>query len=100
MITLTQCQILSAILFTLGVIGVMIRKNPLVLFMCIEMMFNAVNLSLVSFSCFSFSLDGQVTAFLVIAVAAAEVAIGLAIIMAIFRRQGKVDLDDIQIMKG
>ena len=98
--TQSACLILSACLFALGTLGVTVRKNPLVVFMCIEMMFNAANLAFVSFSAFTQNMDGQVVAFLVIAVAAAEVAIGLAILMAIFRVQDKVDVDELQSMKG
>ena len=98
--TQASCLILSACLFTLGTFGVTVRKNPMVIFMCIEMMFNGANLAFVSFSAFTKNMDGQVVAFLVIAVAAAEVAIGLAIIMAIFRVQDKVDIDELRSMKG
>ncbi len=90
---------LSALLFTLGVIGVLIRKNAIVIFMSIELMLNAVNLSLVAYSDKFSSTDGQVLAFFVMTVAAAEAAVGLAIILAVFRRRGSTNVDDVHLMK-
>lgn len=91
---------LSAVLFTIGVIGVLRRPNALVMYMSIELMLNAVNLSLVAFSRQYASLDGQVMVFFVMTVAAAEVAVGLGLIVAIFRRRHEsVDADALNTMK-
>jgi len=92
--------ILSAALFTIGVIGVLIRRNALIIFMAIELMLNAVNLSFVAFSRFLDSMDGQVIVFFVMAVAAAEVALGLAIIIALYRNKESVNVDEINLLRG
>ncbi len=94
--------LLSAVLFLIGAIGVLVRRNVLVIFMCIELMLNAANLALVAFGAGQRSMDGQVLALLVMAVAAAEVAVGLALIVAIFRRPEakSVDVDDVNMLKG
>ena len=92
--------IVSAILFTLGTIGVLIRRNPLIIFMSIELMLNAVNLSFIAFSSFLDSADGQMFVFLVLTVAAAEVVVGLAIIVSIFRRRRDIDVDDMNVLRG
>ena len=92
--------ILSAILFTTGVIGVLIRKNPLIMFMSIELMLNAANLSFASFARYRNGLDGQVIAFFIMTVAAAEVVVGLAIIVSIFRTRASVDVDDVNTLRG
>ena len=97
--TPTYYLVLSAILFTIGASGVLIRKNAIVVFMCIELMLNAVNLTLVTFSRINGSLDGQVMAFFVMTVAAAEVVIGLAIIMSIFRTRRSASVDDANLLK-
>jgi NADH-quinone oxidoreductase subunit K len=86
--------LLSAILFTLGTVGVLTRRSALLIFMSIELQLNAVNLSLVAFSRMHGELDGQVLAFFSMVVAAAEVVVGLAIIVALFRRRGSIDVDD------
>jgi NADH-quinone oxidoreductase subunit K len=91
---------LSAILFTIGVVGVLIRKNPIVIFMCIELMLNAVNLVFIAFSRIYGQSDGQIFAFFVMTVAAAEVAVGLGIIVAIFRQRHSIDVDEVSEMKG
>ncbi len=91
--------ILSAALFAIGVAGVLIRRNPIVIFMSIELMLNAVNLSFIAFASQLNSLDGQVFVFFVMAVAAAEVAVGLAIIVSIFRARTSVDVDEMNLMK-
>jgi NADH-quinone oxidoreductase subunit K len=91
--------VLSAALFTIGAVGVLIRRNAIVLFMCIELMLNAANLSLVTFSRMNGTLDGQVIAFFVMVVAAAEVVIGLAIIMSIFRTRRSASVDDANLLK-
>lgn len=92
--------ILSAALFTVGVIGVLIRRNALIIFMAIELMLNAVNLSFVAFSRFLDSMDGQIIVFFVMAVAAAEVALGLAIIIALYRNKESVNVDEINLLRG
>jgi NADH-quinone oxidoreductase subunit K len=91
--------ILSAVLFTTGVVGVVVRRNPLVIFMSIELMLNAVNLSFVAFGHRLGSPDGQALVFFVMAVAAAEVAVGLAIIVAIFRLRQRLSVDDLSVMR-
>ncbi len=91
---------LSAMLFGIGVIGVATRRNALIIFMCIELMLNAVNLTFVAFSRALRSLDGQVIVFFVMTVAAAEVAVGLAIIIALFHNKETVNVDEITLMKG
>src|SRR5437763_13813875 len=91
--------LLSAALFTIGAVGVLIRRNAIVLFMCVELMLNAANLALVTFSRINGSLDGQVIAFFVMVVAAAEVAVGLAIIMSIFRTRRSASVDDANLLK-
>ena len=92
--------IVSAILFTIGVTGVLIRRNPLIIFMSIELMLNAVNLSFVAFSRYLDSVDGQMFVFLILTVAAAEVVVGLAIIVSIFRTRHDIDVDDMNILRG
>jgi NADH-quinone oxidoreductase subunit K len=91
---------LSAILFTLGAIGVLVRRNAIIIFMSIELMLNAANLAFVAFARAHGSLDGQIFVFFVMAVAAAEVAVGLALIVAIFNTRQSVDVDDISNLKG
>ena len=90
---------LSAVLFTIGVVGVVIRRNPLVIFMCIELMLNAVNLAFAAISRYLNSLDGVVFAFLVITVAAAEVVVGIAIIVQVYRAGRQMDVDGLDLMK-
>jgi NADH-quinone oxidoreductase subunit K len=97
--TPTYYLVLSAILFTIGAVGVLVRKNAIVVFMCIELMLNAVNLTLVTFSRINGTLDGQVMAFFVMVVAAAEVVVGLAIIVSIFRSRHSASVDDANLMK-
>ena len=90
---------LSALLFSIGAAGVLLRRNAIVVFMCIELMLNAVNLTLVTFARTNGNLDGQVIAFFVMVVAAAEVVIGLAIIMSIFRARRSASVDDANLLK-
>lgn len=90
---------LSAVLFSIGVVGVLIRKNAIVIFMCVELMLNAVNLSLISFSSHFGNVDGQIMVFFVLAVAAAEAVVGLAIIIAIFRNNLSVDISKINLLR-
>ena len=91
--------LLSAILFTIGVVGVLVRRNPLVIFMSIELMLNAANLALVAFGHRAGTADAQVLVFFVMTVAAAEVAVGLAIIVAIFRLRRRLSVDELSIMR-
>jgi len=97
--TPTYYLLLSALLFAIGAIGVLVRRNAIVVFMCIELMLNAVNLTLVTFARINGSLSGQVMAFFVMVVAAAEVVVGLAIIMSIFRTRRSASVDDSNLLK-
>jgi NADH-quinone oxidoreductase subunit K len=91
---------LSAILFTLGALGVLIRRNPLVIFMSVELMLNAGNLAFVAFTRVHNVLDGQIFVFFIMTVAAAEVAVGLALIVAIFRTKHSINIDEMNSLKG
>ena len=91
---------LSGALFAIGALGVLARKNPLIMFMSIELMLNAVNLSFMAFAHFLDSVDGWMFVFLVLTVAAAEVVVGLAIIVAIFRTRREIDVDELNTLKG
>lgn len=93
-------QILAAALFAIGVLGVLFRRNILVIFMSVELMLNAANISFITFARQIGSLDGQVIVFFVLAVAAAEVAVGLAIIIDVFKRRGTIDLAASNLLKG
>ena len=97
--TLTYYLVLAAILFSIGAVGVLVRRNAIVVFMCIELMLNACNLSLVTFARQHGNLDGQIAAFFVMVVAAAEVVVGLAIIMTIFRTRRSASVDDASLLK-
>jgi NADH-quinone oxidoreductase subunit K len=99
MIPIQYYLALSALLFTIGVVGVIIQRNIISLFMCIELMLNAVNLSLITFSRYLGSRDGQLFVFIVMAVAAAEAAVGLAIIITLFRNRETLNVDDADILK-
>lgn len=90
---------LSGVIFAIGVIGVMIRRNAIVVLMCIELMLNAANIALVAFSSFTQTIDGQVFVFFVITVAAAEAAVGLALIVVLFRNRKSISVDDFNLMK-
>ncbi|HIJ86173.1 MAG TPA: NADH-quinone oxidoreductase subunit NuoK [Desulfuromonadales bacterium] len=96
---LNSYLIVSAILFSIGTIGVLTRKNVIVMFMCIELMLNAVNLTFVAFSRYLGNLDGQVFVFFIMTVAAAEAAVGLALIIAFFNNKESIDVDDVNLMK-
>jgi NADH-quinone oxidoreductase subunit K len=98
-VNLNYYLILSSILFTIGVLGVLIRRSAIIIFMCVELMLNSVNLSLVAFSAFLGNLSGQVFVFFVMTVAAAEVAVGIGIIIAIFRNRETINVDEINILK-
>ena len=97
--TPTYYLVLSAALFSIGAVGVLVRRNAIVVFMCVELMLNSANLALVAFSKQNGNLDGQVTAFFVMVVAAAEVVVGLAIIMTIFRTRRSASVDDASLLK-
>ncbi len=97
---MTEYLSLSLILFTIGAVGVLVRRNAIVVFMCIELMLNATNLALVSFSRQIGNLDGQVAAFFVMVVAAAEVVVGLAIIVSIYRARRSISVDDANLLKS
>ncbi len=91
---------LSAVLFALGTVGVLVRRSALIVFMSVELMLNAVNLTFVTFARLRGGVDGQVLVFFVLVVAAAEVVIGLAIIVNIFRARETVDVDDVDLLRG
>ncbi|MGB6066677.1 MAG: NADH-quinone oxidoreductase subunit NuoK [Desulfomonilaceae bacterium] len=99
MVTLQHYLFLSAILFSLGVIGVMFRRNLIIILMSLELMLNSVNLTFVAFSHYLGSIEGQIFVLFVMVIAAAEVAVGLAVAVAIFRMRGTVDVNDINLMK-
>ena len=90
---------LAALLFTIGATGVLIRRNAIVVFMCVELMLNSVNLTLVTFARSTGTVDGQIMAFFVMVVAAAEVVVGLAIIMSIYRTRRSASVDDANLLK-
>ena len=100
MIPINYYIILSAILFTIGALGVLIRRNALIIFMSVELMLNSANLAMVAFSIVLKSFQGQIFVFFVIAVAAAEVAVGLALIVEIFKSKRSIDVDQMNSMKG
>ncbi|MFL5355790.1 NADH-quinone oxidoreductase subunit NuoK [Archangium sp.] len=99
MVPISYYLILAAALFCLGMFGVLIRRNALVIFMCVELMLNAANLTFLAFARQRGDLAGHVSAFFVIAVAAAEASIGLAIVIAVFRSRGTVSIEEIRTMK-
>jgi len=99
-ITVTHYVALSAILFIIGVVGVLIRRNAILIFMSVELMLNAANLAFVAFARHFDRLDGQIISFFVMTVAAAEVAVGLALIVTIFKTRHGIDVDEINLMKG
>jgi NADH-quinone oxidoreductase subunit K len=99
MFELNYFLILSAILFTIGIIGVLVRRNAIIIFMSIELMLNSINLSLVAFSAFLGNVTGQIFVFFVMAVAAAEAAVGLAIVISLFRNKDTLNIDEINILK-
>jgi NADH-quinone oxidoreductase subunit K len=100
MIPTSYYLILGAFIFTIGGVGVLVRRNALIIFMCVEMMLNAVNLSLIALALQFGSLTGQIVVFFVMAVAAAEVAVGLAIVMAYVRHRDTLDVDEINLLHG
>jgi NADH-quinone oxidoreductase subunit K len=92
--------LLAAALFTIGVVGVLVRRNIIVMFMCVELMLNSVNLTLVTFSRINGNLEGQVLSFFVMVVAAAEVTVGLALIVNLFRLKASTDADDVDSLRS
>jgi len=99
-VTPTFYLVLAAALFSIGAVGLLVRRNVLVMFMCIELMLNAVNLTFVAFAKALNDVGGQVLVFFTLVVAAAEVAVGLAIIVAIFRRRREATADDLRVLEG
>ena len=97
--SVTPFLVLSTLLFSIGAIGVLVRRNAIVVFMCVELMLNACNLALVAFARQNGDLEGQIAAFFVMVVAAAEVVVGLAIIMTIFRTRHSASVDDASLLK-
>ncbi len=95
----TYYLFLAAFLFSVGAVGVLVRRNAILVFMCVELMLNSANLTLVTFSRINGTLDGQIMAFFVMVVAAAEVVVGLAIIMSIFRTRQSASIDDANLLK-
>jgi NADH-quinone oxidoreductase subunit K len=100
MVSLNYFLVLSVIMFTLGVMGVLLRRNALIIFMSLELMFNAGNLAFVAFSRYYMTINGQIAVFFVMAVAAAEVAVGLALMVAIFRSKRSINVDQMSSLKG
>src|SRR5580704_8799120 len=98
-IGLEHYLVVSGLLFSLGVLGVIMRRNLLVIYMCLELMLNAANLALVAMSRFNNNLDGQIVVFFIITVAAAEVAVGLALIVALYRRRHTTHVEDLAALK-
>ena len=96
---LAEALFFSAVLFTIGVFGVLIRRNAIIVFMCVELMLNAVNVAFVAFARLNGAIGGQVIVLFVMIVAAAEVAVGLAIIVLIFRRRHSANVDDLSVMR-
>jgi NADH-quinone oxidoreductase subunit K len=100
MISLNTYLILGAVLFSIGAVGVFTQKNALIIYMCIELMLNSVNLTFLAFSKFLNNMNGHVFVFMIMTVAAAEAAVGLAIIISLFRNKSTVNVDEINLMKG
>ena len=98
--TTTWYLVLAAVVFTIGAVGLLVRRNPLVMFMCVELMLNAVNLTFVAFARRLKDINGQAVVFFVLVVAAAEVVVGLGIIVSILRRKPGATADDVALMKG
>ncbi|WP_420435267.1 NADH-quinone oxidoreductase subunit NuoK [Candidatus Poriferisocius sp.] len=100
MVTASWYLILAAALFTIGAVGLLVRRNPLIMFMCVELMLNAVNLTFITFGRELNDIGGQVSVFFVLVVAAAEVVVGLAIVVAINRRRPQATADDLSALRG
>ena len=99
MLSLHHYLILSGILFSIGALGVLIRRNAIVIFMCVELMLNAVNLTFIAFSRYLGNIDGQIFVFFVMTVAAAEAAVGLALMISFYKNRESIDVEDMNIMK-
>lgn len=99
-LTATWYLVLGALIFAIGAVGLLVRRNPLVMFMCVELMLNAVNLTFVTFARVLDDVGGQVIVFFVLVVAAAEVVVGLALVVAIMRRRQDANADDLSLMRG
>jgi NADH-quinone oxidoreductase subunit K len=99
MLSLHSYLILSAILFSIGTVGVLIRRNAIVIFMCVELMLNSVNLTFIAFSKYLGNIDGQVFVFFVMTVAAAEAAVGLALMISFYKNRESIDVEDLKLMK-
>ncbi len=99
-LTPTYFLVLSALVFSIGAVGLLVRRNPLVMFMCVELMLNAVNLAFVGIGWGLQDIGGQIAVFFVMVVAAAEVVIGLAIVVAIMRRRDNATADDLSVLRG
>ncbi|OIP92495.1 MAG: NADH-quinone oxidoreductase subunit K [Syntrophobacteraceae bacterium CG2_30_61_12] len=100
MVSLNSYLMLGAVLFSIGAVGVFTQRNALIIYMCIELMLNAVNLTIIAFARFLNSMDGHVFVFMIMTVAAAEAAVGLAIIISLFRNKATVNVDEINLSKG
>lgn len=100
MVDISYYILLSAVLFTIGAVGVLVQRNPLIIFMSVELMLNAANLAFVAFASMHGSLDGQIFVFFVMTVAAAEVAVGLALIVQIFKSRHSINVDEMNSLKG
>lgn len=100
MVPVSAYLALGAVLFTMGVVGVLVRRNALIVFMSIELMLNSVNLAFIAFARQHLDIDGQVIVFFVLVVAAVEVVVGLALIVEIFRSRSTVDIDDVDLLRG
>jgi len=99
MVSLNSYLLVSAILFSLGALGVLIRRNAIVIFMCVELMLNAVNLAFIAFSRYLGNIDGQIFVFFVMTVAAAEAAVGLALMIAFYKNRESIDVEDVNLLK-
>lgn len=99
MIPLQSYLLVSAILFAIGTVGVLTRRNAIVIFMCVELMLNAVNLTFIAFSRYLGNVDGQVFVFFIMTVAAAEAAVGLALMIAFYKNRESIDVEDVNLMK-
>jgi len=99
MVPLSNFLTLAAFLFAIGFVGVLVKKNAIIVFMCIELMLNAANLTFLAFARQQGTMSGQAVAFFVIAVAAAEAAVGLAIVIAVYRTRGTVSVDEVEVLR-
>jgi len=99
-LTTTWYLVLSVVLFSIGAVGLLVRRNPLVMFMCVELMLNAVNISFVAFGADLNDVGGQIAVFFVLVVAAVEVVVGLALVVAITRRRADATADDVSVLRG